>query len=432
MRKGFCISACLFWLLSRPAPIWAGAFEGPGLGPRATGMGGAFIGVADDWTALYWNPAGLSQLNGSGLAFSLEYLQVMAHDSSGLANPVPPLTSANILRGDAFVQLGGEPMQFNALDSHFGVPLPALGFYKAWKGLTFAAGSYAPMGFAFEVKDQSVPGYDVSFKSKGYLLHHNLSLSKEVRPGFYLGTGVNLIQAHLERSAHKTAPTERLNSSASSNGLGVQGVFGLLARLGERWRAGGVYRTGYDVNLHGDASVSDSLFPLAIPGLGTLQNEAGAFQQTLRDPTTYGVGVSFALSPALTLAADWQRTRWNASRIEISIDQPGALLQNQHLDPGWMSTSRYRFGLEWKASQAWSVRAGYFRDPRAVSFESQALTSLVDADLRYYTAGVSYQRGRWRWTFGEQFAVGSEEIGSRKLRKQASSTAGGVEYLWGS
>ena len=34
-----------------------------GVGVRAMGMGGAFIGVADDFTALYWNPAGLAQLD---------------------------------------------------------------------------------------------------------------------------------------------------------------------------------------------------------------------------------------------------------------------------------------------------------------------------------------------------------------------------------
>ncbi|MCK5503985.1 MAG: hypothetical protein KAJ10_02425, partial [Thermodesulfovibrionia bacterium] len=33
-----------------------------GSGARATGMGGAFIGVADDATAASWNPAGLIQL----------------------------------------------------------------------------------------------------------------------------------------------------------------------------------------------------------------------------------------------------------------------------------------------------------------------------------------------------------------------------------
>ncbi|MCK4817456.1 hypothetical protein KA005_16920, partial [bacterium] len=33
-----------------------------GAGARAAGFGGAFIGVADDATAISWNPAGLTQL----------------------------------------------------------------------------------------------------------------------------------------------------------------------------------------------------------------------------------------------------------------------------------------------------------------------------------------------------------------------------------
>jgi long-chain fatty acid transport protein len=395
-------------------------------------MGGAFIGVADDWTALYWNPAGLAQLTGSGINSSLEYLHARAHDSNGLANPVPPLASANILRGDAFVQLGGEPAQFNALDSSFGVPLPAIGYYKTWKGFTGAIGSYAPLGFAQETKDQSVPGYDVTFKSRGYILHHNISLSREVWHGVYLGAGTNLIQAHMERSADKTAPTEKYASSSSANGVGIQGVFGILARLNDRLRVGGVYRTGYDVTLHGRASLSDSLFPLTIPGLGTFQNEFSDYQQVLRDPTTFGVGLSFKLLPTLMLAADWQRTQWSASRVDVSFDTPGMSLQNQRLDPGWNSTSRYRLGLEWKPVKAWGVQLGYFRDPRAVSFETQSLTQLVDVDLRYYTAGFTYQRGSWRWSFGEQYAVGSEQLGSRKLRKEATSTAVSIGYLWGS
>lgn len=34
-----------------------------GVGARATSMGGAFTGVSDDATAVYWNPAGIIQLN---------------------------------------------------------------------------------------------------------------------------------------------------------------------------------------------------------------------------------------------------------------------------------------------------------------------------------------------------------------------------------
>ena len=33
-----------------------------GAGARAEGLGGAFIGLADDATAISWNPSGLGQL----------------------------------------------------------------------------------------------------------------------------------------------------------------------------------------------------------------------------------------------------------------------------------------------------------------------------------------------------------------------------------
>lgn len=41
------------------AGISAAPFLTIGLGPRANSMGGAFVAMADDATALYWNPAGL-------------------------------------------------------------------------------------------------------------------------------------------------------------------------------------------------------------------------------------------------------------------------------------------------------------------------------------------------------------------------------------
>ena len=39
-----------------------------GAGARAAGMGGAFAGMADDPTAIYWNPAGLNRMEGRSLS----------------------------------------------------------------------------------------------------------------------------------------------------------------------------------------------------------------------------------------------------------------------------------------------------------------------------------------------------------------------------
>lgn len=48
----------------------AAPFLNLAVGPRAIGMGGAFIATANDVTAIYWNPAGASRQETSGAVFS--------------------------------------------------------------------------------------------------------------------------------------------------------------------------------------------------------------------------------------------------------------------------------------------------------------------------------------------------------------------------
>jgi hypothetical protein len=43
-------------------PVQGRYYRGQFIGARALGMGGAFVAVANDATAVYWNPAGLSQI----------------------------------------------------------------------------------------------------------------------------------------------------------------------------------------------------------------------------------------------------------------------------------------------------------------------------------------------------------------------------------
>ncbi len=47
--------------------------SGAGVGSRSLGMGNAYTGVANDFSAIYWNPAGLAQLQSSEFSFGLTY-----------------------------------------------------------------------------------------------------------------------------------------------------------------------------------------------------------------------------------------------------------------------------------------------------------------------------------------------------------------------
>lgn len=66
----------------------AGAFLAIGVGPRPAALGGAFTAVADDATALYWNPAGLAALpSGELVTAHSEWLADVNHDYVGVALP---------------------------------------------------------------------------------------------------------------------------------------------------------------------------------------------------------------------------------------------------------------------------------------------------------------------------------------------------------
>ena len=63
--RAVCLSAFLVLSLvwSSGATKLAGEFLATGFGAKALGMGGAFVSIADDASAVYWNPAGLHQLD---------------------------------------------------------------------------------------------------------------------------------------------------------------------------------------------------------------------------------------------------------------------------------------------------------------------------------------------------------------------------------
>lgn len=97
MRKVVGIGLCLLCLpLASSAALFSGegttaaTFLKIGLGPRAVAMGETFAGVADDASAVYWNPAGLTQIAAPEFtAMHTFWMQSMYFEHLGAAVPLP-------------------------------------------------------------------------------------------------------------------------------------------------------------------------------------------------------------------------------------------------------------------------------------------------------------------------------------------------------
>lgn len=88
-----------------------------GIGSRASAMGDAFIAVANDVSALYWNPAGLAQTNDTEIIFSHNsWLVDINHEFLGISYHL----SSNDIIGLSLISLSTESMPVTTEVNPFG------------------------------------------------------------------------------------------------------------------------------------------------------------------------------------------------------------------------------------------------------------------------------------------------------------------------
>ncbi|MDH5406532.1 MAG: conjugal transfer protein TraF [Candidatus Aminicenantes bacterium] len=67
-QKAYVIALAIIFALACSSTLWSQGFLK--LGPRALGLAGAYVAAADDSTAVYWNPAGVSYYLRNDITFS--------------------------------------------------------------------------------------------------------------------------------------------------------------------------------------------------------------------------------------------------------------------------------------------------------------------------------------------------------------------------
>jgi len=138
--KGKCVVAIVGVVASvllMSSSVWGQAKVGTtgaqfleiGVSARADGMGGAFVAVSDDASAMYYNPAGLVQL--AGREAVLTWVEYPADINYGFAGVALPLSFGGVL-GLSFYGLSAGDMPVTTYEYPLGEP-----------GWTFTAKDYA-------------------------------------------------------------------------------------------------------------------------------------------------------------------------------------------------------------------------------------------------------------------------------------------------
>ena len=417
MRPRWLWAFMIAMVLSAAARAFGGGYEWGGFGGRSGSMGGAFIGLADDWTANYWNPAGLAQLRGSEIGIDLLSPHLTIRGSDSFANLPPSPETGRMYRftHDVFINYTGmEPDRFDKTSSSSSFYHPSgLGGYYSLPWVTLGAAVYSPLGY-YSDWDDTIPFGLGSIYARNYqelvIVATQFSAAKEILPGLYAGAGASLLYDRLSRQSEKivsgAGPLDyRYDFTMKNDGYGAEGTFGLLYEIVDWLSLGAVYRTGATVSLTGRTESS-----LTLMGL----EESSAVTQKFRHPPTWGLGIAAQPLPGLmTVTADWQRTDWSFYRTNVSFERDGILFQSESYDEDWLDSNRYRFGVEYLLS-AVALRGGFMYDESPLPDKSVSSAHIPDVNRKAVSLGAGHQlTDNWRLD-----AMGAYAWGKRTAREE--------------
>jgi len=377
---------CLFSL--GPETASASMVDLYGWGSRATALGGAFTALADDFSAVYYNPAGLmfprslerDFPNRKGIKFDFGYVygepRFTIKDKSGGSQTRDYGSTAGTTLG----------ITFDPVDLH--------GTCKR-KVFAFGLGLYLPVDHLlyygrYWPEEREYPFfYDYTMR---FVLMPGIAIA--VLPKLSIGAGLRVLgRLHTDTVGNvdvdlaKLLSLEsllqhrvRLDQSEVHLGefedltLHLAPVVGIQFRPSERWKFGAVYRGENYIN---DFGLTNPVINLA----GLLSFPQGYQFKFVRFFTPHQVFLGAAYSPAqrVTISLDVGWLDWS-DFMDIEARRP---------EPPFHDTWMPRLGVEVRVREELSVLGGYFFHKSPVP-EQQGWSNLLDNDRHVFSLGAEW------------------------------------------
>jgi len=351
------------------AEAFAMAFRLPNQDPDALARGNAFAATADKPSAIYYNPAGITQLRGQQIQAGLYVVRLgIEHESA----------SGVITKNEPEVQV---------------VPHLYYTCTSEDSKVSFGFGIYAPYGLALKYPDDSTFR---TLAKRGSLLYlsANPVFAWQIHPTLSVAAGptLNYSEANFAQGLTRAFDDE-FEFDGDAFGMGFNA--GIRWQPHQKWAFGINYRSTTVLGYRGDAQVSGNPF---LPSATT----AGSAEITF--PQFVAAGVSYRPTPNWNLEANADWTDWDSVN---EIDFKGTPLGDLTLPLHYRSSYMYEFGVTRYLSKGFRVSLGYFFSENSVP--DRTFNPIVpDDDLHLGCLGIGYQGKRWNYALVYHFGYNGE------------------------
>lgn len=385
----------------------ATGFDLPDQDAFAVARGMAVVATADNPSAIYFNPAGISQLRGHhvrggvyGLHLNNNYESPSgkSSDSDSPWHAVPQF----------FYTYGPETIP-----------------------LTFGLGVYSPFGLSMEWP------HDTGFRTlatKGSLRYMTVNpvVSWQVLPSLSVAGGLTVNYSKVDLRQGLAWPVQGWDEFRfEGDGWDVGYNVGVLWKPCEKISFGGTFRSTTSIELEGSTRYWNAT-TLPLPTGGAVpafpQQEVDAAAQ-FPYPLKMIVGVSYRPTDKWNIEFNADFTDWSRLRT-VMVEQAGPfpplLPKDIPLNLNWMGSWYFEWGVTRYLENGWHVSGGYIFNQNSVPDDNYN-PLVADLDRHFWSIGTGRKWDRWSFDVAYQFGYGPNRTVSGSAPSASGQSADG-EY----
>ena len=332
---------------------------------RGTAMGGAAMANKAEAASLAYNPALITELEGTQGQLGLTVVTADATTSV--------MGQSRSLKNDVWY-------------------LPNFFITQKWSDqVSVGLGGFSRYGLGGEYNGniQTWPGSNLAYKVKVETFSFTPTIAVKANDELSIAMGLEAMIIGFSQSSFFNLAAPGVKYDISGSGVSWGGNVSLIYRpqWAEKWALGAMYRSKIKQNLNGRIDAGGNTIP-------SINIRGGNAEGAITLPDSISAGISYQATDKWILEAGIVGTFWSSYDqilIQYKDNSSNPFVYN---NKNYKDVYRLNFGTEYQLTNNWALRAGYVYDKSPIN--DKEMDTLVPVDDRHIASvGVGYAQGNW-------------------------------------